>query len=222
VDLLSEHAQAREAPPAQLHEIAELATSRQYINALSALKVCLGASEFCTYVERHLDDARAAEPNVARAIAALAPRLRAVLTTNIDHLLERAFAGRWPTLARATGDIAGRKHFILKLHGTLLDRESWVFTREDYDRAMFADSKLRDAFAAFFHSVQLLFVGYGLTDDDFDLHLGWVRAFAGDQPPRHFALVPADTVTDPDPIRHCLSYPETRPQQEQQSPGRAL
>jgi NAD-dependent SIR2 family protein deacetylase len=122
VALLSEHAQALDVPPVHLQEITELAASRQYINALSALKVCLGASAFCTFVERHLDDARAAEPNVARAIAALAPRLRAVLTTNIDHLLERAFTGRWPTLPRATGDIADRKRFILKLHGTLLER----------------------------------------------------------------------------------------------------
>jgi hypothetical protein len=60
---------------------------------------------------------------------------------------------------------------------------------------MFADPKLHDAFEAFFHSVRLLFVGYGLADDDFELHLGRIRAIAGDQPPRHFALVPADTVT---------------------------
>jgi hypothetical protein len=132
---------------------------------------------------------------VARAIAALAPRLRAVLTTNIDHLLERAFAGRWPTLLRATGYIAQRRGFILKLHGTLLDRSSWVFTREEYDRAIFADPNLHGAFTALFHAVTLLFVGYGLADDDFDLHLGRVRAFSGAQPPRHFALVPADSVT---------------------------
>ncbi|WP_257458353.1 WD40 domain-containing protein [Archangium lipolyticum] len=195
VELLSERARARKADTAALQEIAELTAARQYIDALSALKDCLGASEFGTVIERHLDDKLTEEPEVTRAIAALAPRLRAVLTTNIDHLLERAFAGRWPTLPRATGDIAQRREFILKLHGTLLDRSSWVFTREDYDRAIFADPNLHGAFTALFHAVPLLFVGYGLTDDDFDLHLGRIRAFAGAQPPRHFALVPADSVT---------------------------
>ncbi|NMO14844.1 SIR2 family protein [Pyxidicoccus fallax] len=196
VEQLSEHARNRDALPAALDEIAELTASRQYIDALSALKACLGGPEFYQFIERRLNDERVEEPpEVARAIAALAPNLRAVLTTNIDHLLEKAFAGRWPTLARATGDIAHRKRFILKLHGTLLDRSGWVFTREEYDRAMFADANLRDAFTAFFHAVPLLFVGYGLADDDFDLHLGRVRAFAGAQPPRHFALVAADTVT---------------------------
>ncbi|MFL5349034.1 MAG: SIR2 family protein, partial [Hyalangium sp.] len=194
VELLSERARARGVADAVLQEIAELTAARQFIDALSALKDCLGAPDFCTVIERHLDDRLFKEPEVVRAIAALAPRLRAVLTTNIDHLFERAFGGRWPMLPRATGDIVQRDHFILKLHGTLIDRSSWVFTREEYDRASFADPALRDAFTAFFHAHHLLFVGYGLADDDFDLHLARVRAFAGAQPPRHFALVSADTV----------------------------
>jgi WD40 repeat protein len=194
VELLSERARARGVGEAALQEIAELTAARQFIDALSALKDCLGAADFCTVVERHLDDRLIDEPDVARAIAALAPRLRAVLTTNIDHLFERAFGGRWPMLPRATRDIVQRKQFILKLHGTLIDRSSWVFTREDYDRATFADPTLRDAFTAFFHAFPILFVGYGLADDDFDAHLARVRAFAGDQPPRHFALVSADSV----------------------------
>lgn len=38
-------------------------------------------------------------------------------------------------------------------------------------------------------------VGYGLADDDLDLLLGHVRALAGSSPPRHFALVAAETLT---------------------------
>ena len=37
----------------------------------------------------------------------------------------------------------------------------------------------------------LLFVGYGLADDDFDRLLGEVRALSEGAPPRHYALVPA-------------------------------
>jgi hypothetical protein len=92
-------------------------------------------------------------------------------------------------LPRATGDIASRRRYILKLHGTLLDRSTWVFTRDDYDRAMYADPKLETAFSALFHTHPILFVGYGLADDDFDALLGRVRALAGVQPARHFALV---------------------------------
>jgi hypothetical protein len=195
VELLADRARARNADTATLAEIAILAGRSQYIDALSAAKHFLGVSEFGTVIERHLDDRRADEPEVAAAIAALAPKLRTVLTTNLDHLLERAFAGGWPALYRAPSDIARRAKVILKVHGTLHDRSSWVLTREEYDRSMYADPNLKDAFTALFNACPILFVGYGLQDDDFDLILNRVLALAGPQPPRHFALVDAKEVT---------------------------
>jgi len=68
VELLSERARARGVDEAALQEISELAVARQYIDALSALKDCLGAPDFCTVIERHLDDKLIDEPVVARAI----------------------------------------------------------------------------------------------------------------------------------------------------------
>lgn len=193
VEALTER--ARGAPAATLEEIADLARRQQFIDALSALKDCLGPADFGRAVERQLNDEKIeALPDVALAIAGLRAKLRAVLTTNIDHLLERAFMGAWPAQARATADIAQRRRFILKLHGTLLDRSTWVLTRDEYDRAMHADAPLKQAFGALFNACTLLFVGYGLADDDFDAVLARVRAFAGQQPPRHFALVPAEKV----------------------------
>jgi hypothetical protein len=85
--------------------------------------------------------------------------------------------------------------YILKLHGTLIEPATWVLTRAQYDRAMYADPLLQGAFSALFHACPILFVGYGLADDDLDLLLGRVRALAGSSPPRHFALVAAETVT---------------------------
>jgi hypothetical protein len=182
---------------AELQEIADLAARGSLINALSGLKNCLGAPTFGAAVTALLDDRVhvAADPPIAEAIAALAPRLRAVLTTNIDGLLERAFRGAWPVLARATGDIARQRGYILKLHGTLRERSTWVFTREDYDRAMYADPLLQAAFTALFNACPILFVGYGLADDDFDQVLSRVRALSGGAPPRHFAIVPRETIT---------------------------
>lgn len=195
VETLLARARAGNVDPHVIADIDELVARQSYIDALSALKDCLGPAEFCMLVERQLDDKLAVEPHVARAIAELAPRLRAVVTTNLDHLLEKAFGGRWPAIARASGDLATREKYILKLHGTLLERDTWVLTREQYDRAMWADVKLSQTFTALFHTHALLFIGYGLADDDFDAILARVRAFAGEQPPRHFALAPAASVT---------------------------
>src|SRR6185369_14575714 len=81
-----------------------------------------------------------------------------------------------------------------KLHGTLADRSTWVLTRDAYDRAMYADPLHGAGFSALLHSCPILFVGYELAEDDLDHLLGKIRSFAGDQPPRHFALVAAEAV----------------------------
>ncbi|WP_437294938.1 SIR2 family NAD-dependent protein deacylase [Sorangium sp. So ce426] len=196
IERLAARCRARGAAVASLLEIATLAEQQRFIDALSAIKECLGPVEFGAAVARDLDD-RAIErlPDIALAIGALRPLLRALLTTNLDGLLERAFAGAWPAVARATADLAQRRQYILKLHGTLVDRSTWVLTRQDYDHAMNADENLKQVFRALFNTCTLLFVGYRLSDDDFDAVLARVRAFAGDQPPRHFALVPSDAAT---------------------------
>ncbi len=195
VELLSEAARAGGASADALAEIEALAGKGKLIDALGALRHVLGAASFGAVVERRLDDRGVTDlPDVLVAIGALAPKLRAVLTTNLDGLLERAFRGEWPAVARATADIAQRRRCIVKLHGTLLERATWVLAREDYERAMYADPNLSAAYQSLFHGGRLLFVGYGLADDDFDALLGRVRALAQGQPPRHFALAPKGAV----------------------------
>lgn len=188
---LAMHPRVQRADSAVQHEINDLLQTRQLIDALTAIERCIGDAEFASVVERRLDDSMVVSPpDVAVAIAELEPKLRAVLTTNIDGLLERAFKGAWKMLAHATPDVAQRKRIILKLHGTLVDRSTWVFTRGQYDKAMHVDAVLKTAFSTFFQAYTLLFVGYGLADADFDIALGWVRAFGLGRGPRHFALMP--------------------------------
>jgi tetratricopeptide (TPR) repeat protein len=167
---------------------------RRLVDALTVAEQVLGRSEFSLLVERMLNDQDLPVPGVAQALATLAPRLKAVLTTSIDHLIERAFLRQWPPLWKAPIDIVQRRSFILKLHGTLLDRSSWVFTREDYDHATWGHGSIRETLARFFHAFPLLFVGYELEDEDFESVLAQVRALAGDHPPRHFALVPTGSI----------------------------
>jgi hypothetical protein len=187
---------SRGADALRLEEIHELLQRGQLIDALTAAKEALGSPvQFCNLVEQQLDDTRRDVPDVGAAIAELSPGLRAVLTTNLDRLLERALQGRWPALVRPTGDLAQQRHYILHLHGTLRERDSWVMTREDYDRAMYANPQLQGMFSTLFHAHPLLFLGFGLADDNFDAVFARVRALAGRHPPQHFALVASETVT---------------------------
>ncbi|XXX76640.1 SIR2 family protein [Sorangium sp. So ce134] len=187
---LRDRARRRGADPAVVDEIQQYIASNQLINALSAAKLALGPQDFNWTVDKELDDTGREVPEVAQAIAALKPKLKAVLTTNIDRFLERAFQGEWRMVDRPTADIAMDRRFILKLHGTLRAWDSWVFSRDQYDRAIFGSPLLQDAFGALYRAHSILFVGFGLADDNIDQTLARVRALAGGQPPMHFALLP--------------------------------
>ncbi|WP_437907892.1 SIR2 family protein [Sorangium sp. So ce327] len=192
---LVERARCRGVEEAALAEISELARKCELVDALSAAKVCLGPAEFGLAIERAFDEQHIDRlPPLAHAIGALRPRLRAALTTNLDCLLEQAFLGAWPAVARATPDLARRRRIIIKVHGTLVERSTWVLTREEYERAMHADERLRQALAALFNATTLVFVGYQLDDDEFDAILNRIHAIVSEQPSRHFAIVPADEV----------------------------
>jgi hypothetical protein len=184
-----EYARRRRDDPSRIAEMEDYFRRSELIDALTVARQLFGGSEFGTFVERQLtDEGRSLPLPLSNALSALAPRLRAVLTTNLDHLLERTL--NWPPLWEAKADLVRRRRFILKLHGTLLDRDTWVFTRDQYDQALWKSPVYRDTLFAFFHACPLLFAGFGMVDDDFEPLFSRIRALAGNQPPRHFALVP--------------------------------
>ncbi|WP_437779731.1 SIR2 family protein [Sorangium sp. So ce1097] len=187
---LRDRARRRGADPAVVDEIQQYISSNQLINALSAAKLALGPQDFNWTVDKELDDTGRDVPEVAQAIAALKPGLKAVITTNIDRFLERAFQGEWRVVDRPTADLGMERRFILKLHGTLRAWDTWVFSRDQYDRAIFGTPLLQDAFGALYRTHSMLFVGFGLADDNIDQTLARVRALSGGQPPMHFALLP--------------------------------
>lgn len=173
-----------------VEEIEAHITANQLNLALSGLELALGPVAFADAIRRELDDRGRPIPEIAKAIAALKPKLRAVLTTNLDRFLERAFEGDWRDTTAPTADIATDDRYIWKLHGTLNERETWVFTRGEYEQLIFASPAHRAAFEAMYRACPILFVGYGLVDDDLDMTLGAMRAHARGQPPKHFAIVP--------------------------------
>lgn len=195
VEHLQKHPRVRASEEAR-REIDEMVRRDQLPDALQALRDHLGQPEFGAQIERQLDDQRfEALPEFALAIASLKPRLKALLTVNLDGILERSLG--WPTVPRPTSNIVQRTRFVLKLHGTLLDRGTWVICSDDHERVMYADPRFRDILDVFLRGSTLLFVGYDLEDDDIKRALGVLRATSDGQPPRHFALLPADDLRRP-------------------------
>lgn len=167
------------------------------ILAFSEAQRAMTSAAYGQAVSRALDDGRVAEvPPLAQAIAALAPRLHGVVTTNLDRFLERAFAGAWPVYTLPQLDLGQREHTILKLHGCRTDRNSWVLTRREYDALLHRRPELREHLRGLYRFMTLLFVGYGLQDPDLNDHLAELRAHAGGAPPQHFALMPRGQIDE--------------------------
>jgi hypothetical protein len=110
-----------------------------------------------------------------------------VLGVGLDLVLDRAFAGAWDVLARPPGDLLARRHFLLKLHGTLPERDTWIFARDRRRPALFDSPELEALFRALYQRGPLLCVGWG-PDDGLDAHFAFARGRAAR--PAHFALLP--------------------------------
>lgn len=165
-------------------------------DTLAELRDTLGTNELSHWIETYLDDTGREIPPVAQAIAAMSPRLRAVLTVNMDFLLERAFGGTWTSFARVTSDIPQRQRYILKLHGVLSDRSTWALTRDDHDRKLH-DPRRRDVLNALYRAYTILFVLHDFSDHDIESIVEQVHAVGDGQLPRHFALVPTGQLAGP-------------------------
>lgn len=188
-ELLVERMRALGKPDADVAEAEGLVARGELIGGLSAARLSLGR-EFDLAVARHLDDAGKDPPALAHAIAGLKPKLAGVVTTNLDHFVEDALGSGWRAIVKPVDDLVQRTKYVFKAHGTLGDAETWVFVRSEYDQVMFGSTKWLALFDALYRARTLLFVGASLTDDDFGLTLGRIRALAGRNAPKHYAILP--------------------------------
>jgi hypothetical protein len=214
-ELLLEEATARTAHGDVLKEARDYLAERRYVDAFTALEHALGETTFRSAVMDALSDEALEPTETALAIAALSPKLRAVITTNLDTILERAFGGRWPAISRATVDLPSRRAIIWKPHGTLPEPQTWIFTRNQYDRLIFDEPAHQHAMRTFFSSFHLLFCGFGLADDDFDQTIAQLRQWSPGANTIHYGLLPAAALP---PVRRqrlenlgirCLAYPNS-------------
>lgn len=117
-----------------------------------------------------------------------------VLTTNIDEMLEKhlqeASTIDRNDLARAHEMLMSRKPFVCKLHGSVSDIDSIVFTTDDYANLVSDDAYL-SKLSGILGNCHVIFVGYGLRDEYLtsllQKNVTHGKAF-GDGP--HYALLP--------------------------------
>lgn len=107
-------------------------------------------------------------PVYRRFIAALTGiRPLFVLTTNVDELLEKNLPDTTTLsrfdMERASALVAGGAPFVAKLHGSIGDVSSIVFTTEDYD-SITSNRAFQESLRRVLRETSVLFVGYGAQD----------------------------------------------------------
>ncbi|PRQ02961.1 CHAT domain protein [Enhygromyxa salina] len=170
-------------------ELAELIERADLRDAFTELERDLTRARFGLVVERALRVDGVELPPLARAIANLGSRLGGVVTPNLDRLLERTLQGKFVVHTRPTMNLLHRQGWLLKLHGTLPDHATWVFTREQHARVALRDPVYHEVMRAMFLAKPVLFVGTTLDDPIFDAVVDRARGLADGAPPRHWALV---------------------------------
>ena len=177
-----------------LAEADDALTRGELSRALEILQATMPSAAYNRVVARALDDSHHPVPPLARALADLAPTLHAMVTTNLDRFLERAFAGEWPSFTLPRLDLGQQRHYILKLHGTRTDRGSWVLGEREYEDLLHDRPELQRFVEGLFRFHPLLLVAYGLRDPDFERLCAQLRVFGRGQAPQHFALMPEGQV----------------------------
>ncbi len=156
----------------------------------------VGANEYASFLKRIFN-----QPLPPHRVHKLIARTayRAIITTNYDRLLETAITfekGQPPNTftsdsvsslatALSTPDL-----FLFKLHGDTTSPESIILTAQDYDRLTLRSLHVRSFLQSIFLNYTLFFVGYSLSDPDFQLVLKELTAIFQGYTPQHYALIP--------------------------------
>lgn len=125
--------------------------------------------------------------------------LQAVITTNFDQLIERAYGGSiaaiTPRDSRQFGEYFRQNtRFLYKIHGDINRPDTIVLTREEYLRLANGGDVMLDLNHLFMNPV--LFTGYSHRDFDLDLILNKFLDRYGDSGARFYALMKTTTPED--------------------------
>jgi hypothetical protein len=138
------------------------------------------------------------KPSVAHELIAKTD-YRGLITTNYDRVIETAVTLNrgWAPNSFTPENIAALavalynpEFFIFKVHGDIGSAASIVLTSQDYDRLILRSPHVRSFLQAVFLNYTVLFVGYSLRDQDFQLVLRELALVFEGYTATHYALLP--------------------------------
>lgn len=129
-----------------------------------------GTQSLIAYVTERVDDPRYTPLRAHHLIAALL--FKRIITTNWDNLLEEALRQARKPFVKVVRDSEvpftdDDKVLLIKLHGSIEQKDTIVITGDDYYNVFARLPQVANLVQSFFATKTLLFLGYGLADEDF-------------------------------------------------------
>ncbi len=170
-----------------------------FIAATDLIVDAIGPKLFRSFVREELDVKKRTLSPAALSLVVIAWSI--IVTTNLDETLEEAHRLKHnrPPLVITQRQIselieainsprAGDVTTLAKIHGTLDDFASWCLTEKHYQRLIDSPA-YREILRSLFLK-RLFFVGFGLSDKDFDLMQEYLERIFPDGDVDSYALVP--------------------------------
>jgi hypothetical protein len=135
-----------------------------------AYELKLGYQSLVQYVINRIDDPKYSPLRPHQLIAALP--FNKIITTNWDNLLEEALRQALKPFVKVVrdSDIAfadEEKVLLIKLHGSVEQKDTLVITGDDYYDVFYRLPEIAKVVGAYFATRTILFLGFGLADEDF-------------------------------------------------------
>lgn len=188
--------EAREVSGDRGKELDKLVENKDWFSLAEFARTRLAPSDFGEVLTEVLGDT--GRPSRAHELIARTD-FRGFITTNFDRLLEihlTRVRSSMPTVFTTNGIVAMGMAlftpvpFLYKMHGDMSDGSSIVLTASDYDQMILFSPHTRSFLHGAMLNYTLLFVGYSLSDPDFQLVLRELSLMFQHRVPKHYALIP--------------------------------
>jgi len=165
-------------------ELAEQAGRPEIANAplpdvAQAYELEMDRHDLVEYIAGRIDDPRYVPLRTHQLIAALP--FTKIVTTNWDNLLEKAMDHADKFFVKVVDDLEvayadEAKVLLIKLHGSIEQKDSIIITGDDYYDVFARLPETATLVRTYFATKTVLFLGFGLADEDFKrLYHGVVR-----------------------------------------------
>lgn len=182
---------------ADLADIQKLIEEKDLLLAAEAIKDVVNPEIFRRALSSIIED-ESLSPSATHLLLPTIP-FAAVLTSNYDRLLEKAYGkvAQLPLVithnsgTALTAALHERRFYILKVHGTIEHIETIILGRRSYRELMHGNEAYVEHLRTLLRTKTLLFVGFSLSDPDLRLILDREQIIWGGHANIHYALMNA-------------------------------